>query len=387
MAGADGAAAAAAAFAAPGGEDGPRVISGAGPSAASLATADIEAELDRKTELTPEEWVKATIDIRDVTETKAFGRSVVKVYFNMYVNGEFYRGYRYSEIHKLRGNLKKIDEAHMKKAPKYPEKSRVSFGAASPEQVEQRRKLFGPWLDHVAKSLKIASSEEWKTFTLNQPDYKEIEAEMLQKVGDIEKISEDQWTETANKKGVKVSTLKQPDSKLHVVKTFVTVQVPLAKVLETYNTKAEWTHWQPDMKVCKTIELLEGVSELAMPVKEVLYAAYRVPVLSNRDVCLYGYRFMGTPADRNAPGVSTSLSMSMMHPSCPHVKNIVRGYLNIGVTYFREIDGGKGTSVTSVLHMDPRGLIPPSLINTMAAHTVGTIVDMKDYMEKKYCAA
>lgn len=94
-------------------------------------------------------------------------------------------------------------------------------------------------------------------------------------VTDIEKISEDEWNETANKKGVKVCTLKQPDSKLHVVKTFVTVQTSLANVLETYNTKTEWKHWQPDMKACKTIELLDGDTELALPVREVMYANYR----------------------------------------------------------------------------------------------------------------
>lgn len=72
--------------------------------------------------------MKAAIEIRDVTETQAFGRSAVKTYYNMYVNDEFYRGYRYSEIHKLKSNLKKVDPAQLKSAPKYPEKARVSIG-------------------------------------------------------------------------------------------------------------------------------------------------------------------------------------------------------------------------------------------------------------------
>mmetsp|Transcript_89653 Transcript_89653/g.124534 ORF Transcript_89653/g.124534 Transcript_89653/m.124534 type:complete len:371 (+) Transcript_89653:72-1184(+) len=360
----------AASFAVPGGED--------------MDPADIEAELSKSTELTPEEWSKATIEIRDVTETKAFGRSVVKTYYNMYVNGEFYRGYRYSEINKMKNAIAKVDPPHVKAAPKYPAKGRVSIGSASPAQIETRRSLFGPWLNHITKSMKIVSSPVWQSFALNTPDYEEIESELATKVSDIEKIGEHEWTETANKKGVKVCTLKQPDSKLHVVKTFVTVQASLENVLTTYNTKTEWSNWQPDMKACKTIELLEGDSELALPVKEVMYANYRVPVLNNRDVCLFGQRYRGTPSNRDEPGVATSLSMSMQHPSCPRVKGIVRGYLNIGLTYFREIDGGKACTVTSVLHMDPRGMIPPSLINTMAAHTVKSIVDMKDYMEKKY---
>eukprot|EP00037_Helgoeca_nana_P033996 m.420160 g.420160 ORF g.420160 m.420160 type:complete len:373 (-) comp32252_c0_seq1:249-1367(-) len=349
------------------------------------STEDIEAQLGAA-ELTPEEWVSAEIDVKDVTETKAFGRSVVKTFYNMHVNGQSYRGYRYSSLNKLKSCLKKLDPAHMSNAPKFPEKGKFSIGTASPVQIETRRVLFGPWLNYASKSKKIVSSPEWQAFVLNAPDYAEIESELATKATDIEKLPEDQWTETANKKGVKVSTFKQSDSKLLIVKTFVTVGSTLENVLNTYNTKSEWGNWQPDMKVCKTIEILEGANELSLPIKEIMYASYRVPVLSNRDVCLFGQRYMGTPSNRGEKGVATSLSMSMAHPSCPAVKGQVRGCLNVGLTYFREVDGGKACSVTSVLHMDPRGMIPPSLINTMAAHTVTSIVDMKEYIEKKYSA-
>jgi hypothetical protein len=100
---------------------------------------------------------------------------------------------------------------------------------------------------------------------------------------DIEKLPEDQWTETANKKGVKVSTFKQSDSKLLIVKTFVTVGSTLENVLNTYNTKSEWGNWQPDMKVCKTIEILEGANELSLPIKEIMYASYRYEPLRARE--------------------------------------------------------------------------------------------------------
>eukprot|EP00038_Savillea_parva_P010120 m.188071 g.188071 ORF g.188071 m.188071 type:complete len:366 (+) comp17289_c0_seq1:115-1212(+) len=344
-----------------------------------------EGELSTTPQLTPEEWVTAKIEVRDVAEMQAFGRTAVKTYYNVYVNDTCYRGYRYSEINKLKGVVKKIHPEHMKSAPKYPEKG-LSIGAASAALVESRRKLFGPWLDHCSKSIKITSSEEWQQFVETQPDYNEIESELASKVAELSKINEKEWNETANKKGVKVHTLKQQDSKLHVVRTSVTVNIPMNQVLETYNTKSEWTHWQPDLKVCKTLELIQGEKETSLPVKEVLYAAYRVPVLSDRDVCLFAHRFKGTPTNRNEPGVVTSLSMSMRHPACPGVRGLVRGELNVGVTYFKEIDGGKACTVTSILHMDPRGLIPPAVINTMAAHTVSAIVNMKDYMEKKHAA-
>jgi hypothetical protein len=34
--------------------------------------------------------------------------------------------------------------------------------------------------------------------------------------------------------------------------------------------------------------------------------------------------------------------------------------------------------------MDPKGMIPPAVINQQAAHTVGAIVAMQEYVEKKY---
>merc|ERR1712070_670979 len=127
----------------------------------------------------------------------------------------------------------------------------------------------------------------------------------------------------------------------------VKIETSMANVLETYNTKSEWIHWQPDLKVCKTIELLEGENERSLPAKEVLYACYHVPLLNNRDVCLFGYRFLGTPMNREEKGVATSLSMSMMDPNCPNVKGVVRGFLNIGATYFHEVDDGKACTITS----------------------------------------
>ena len=74
---------------------------------------------------------------------------------------------------------------------------------------------------------------------------------------DLQKISDADWRVTANKKGVRVSTLQQKDSKLHVIKTEVKLNTTLNNVLETYNTKSEWANWQPDLRQCKTIEALK----------------------------------------------------------------------------------------------------------------------------------
>lgn len=37
--------------------------------------------------------------------------------------------------------------------------------------------------------------------------------------------------------------------------------------------------------------------------------------------------------------------MSIQHPSCPHVKGMVRGDLNVSDTRFTAVDGGAATEV------------------------------------------
>lgn len=46
-------------------------------------------------------------------------------------------------------------------------------------------------------------------------------------------------------------------------------------------------------------------AETDLPCKEIIYAAYRVPVLSNRDVCLYSKRFNGIPGNHAEAGKVT----------------------------------------------------------------------------------
>ena len=80
-----------------------------------MAAAEVESEIDmgdvaaqlEAIELTPEDWNACTLTIPDTTETVAFGRSKIKLYFNIHVNGKLYRGYRYSELNTLNNNLKK----------------------------------------------------------------------------------------------------------------------------------------------------------------------------------------------------------------------------------------------------------------------------------------
>lgn len=345
---------------------------------------DVAAQLEAK-ELTPEDWNSCTLTIPDTTETQAFGRSKIKLYFNIHVNGTFYRGYRYSELNTLHNNLKKDCADEAKAFPKFPPKNRLSIGGTSLRQNEERRTMLEKYLKHVVTRPPITKHAVFNTFVMLKPDFDEIEEELTAKVAALSEINEAKWKQTTEKHGVKIWTLdeKLDGSNFLVVRTYVKVGASLKNVCDTYNTKSEWTHWQPDLKVCKAVDKIVG-EETDMPCKEVVYAAYKVPVVSNRDVSIYCSRYSGTPTDRNDANSATALSYSIMHPNIPEVKGFVRGNMNVAQTTFTAVDGGKACEVKSIMHMDPRGMLPAGLVNTMVTQSVDTIRDMRVYMEQKY---
>lgn len=342
----------------------------------------VDIEMENKRIMALEKWKEAVITFPRTVEACPFGQTAPRVFYEMNVNGVPFLSYRYSEVDDLRDDLKKIDAVHLAAAPKLPSSS--VFGRVSVKNHDDRRAALTSWFTHIIKSPAVISSDAWLSFTQLEPDYDAVEAEMKLRASALDKHDDTLWTETANKRGVKVCTLKQADSALLIVKTSVKVNVPMTQVFETYNTKAEWSNWDPNLISCKTIELLQGTRETDIPCREIMYAAYRVPVIKNRDVCMYSMRSSGGPGDASASDMCTVMTTSIEHRKCPKVKGFVRGQLFIGLTVFREEDGGKSCMITSVLHMDPRGSIPAALVNSMSAGSLNSIAMMRDYMHQKY---
>ena len=122
--------------------------------------------------------------------------------------------------------------------------------------------------------------------------------------------------------------------------------------------------------------------------REYIYILYKVPVLNNRDICVYSEMMPGTLDNPSQPRTITLMSRSVVHPLCPsvrmprgypgggacgmrhaafflvpqlssrvccfllghQVKSCVRAKINIGYTNFEEVekDGRKQTKITAV---------------------------------------
>ncbi len=132
-----------------------------------------------------------------------------------------------------------------------------------------------------------------------------------------------------------------------------------------------WARWTPDA----TFTEVERVS----PAAAVLHVAYKLPVISDRDVCIYEAALPGRPGDGDAAECYTAVAMSIEHPHCPKHRGVVRARLLISVTVFEPAEGGS-TRITSYQHADPRGVIPASVVNACITRGKTQLKEMRAVM-------
>eukprot|EP00053_Salpingoeca_punica_P026911 m.22237 g.22237 ORF g.22237 m.22237 type:complete len:314 (+) comp9173_c0_seq1:90-1031(+) len=214
-----------------------------------------------------------------------------------------------------------------------------------------------------------------------KPDFAVVRTNLLEELKKfIAETAQASWTRTASNKVATIYTKKMPGSALVCVKSEALSPTPLQKTWAAYNNKDLWKNWQPDMKECRTIEQLsvdgDGFSE------EVLYVMMNVPVVDNRDSVVYSAAFDGNLMGADAKNSRSIMSKSVTHPMCPRITGTVRAELNFCLTTFteEEIDGQKHTRITSILHTDPKGLIPPFVVNQGLARGCDQIRDMVKFI-------
>ncbi|EDQ91985.1 uncharacterized protein MONBRDRAFT_31115 [Monosiga brevicollis MX1] len=210
----------------------------------------------------------------------------------------------------------------------------------------------------------------------DRPDVPTVHAELMQKLKDLCSEPEDHWARKFDKKGVKLDVKKMKDSALVVVRCEMQVDASLGKVIAIYNDKSLWGSWQPDMLKCQTLETINEDAEY-------IYVLYKVPVLDNRDVCIYSAWINGTVNDPQAKGAKSLISTSVGHPLGTSVRGTVRAKINLGLAQFvaSEKDGRPHTTITSYFHTDPRGIIPPRIVNSAIGKTVDQMAQMIKFME------
>lgn len=210
-----------------------------------------------------------------------------------------------------------------------------------------------------------------------KPDIEKCKSESLERIKAVLAEPEETWTEKAKNKSVIIHSKKLAGSSVHTVRTISHVPCSVEKTWFVYNNKDLWINWQPDLKECRTIE---KISET----EEILYVLFLLPVLDNRDVVSYSCRIEGTVANPDQPRSKTLLGISTTHPLCPNIKGVVRAEMKMSMTTFEPITADNGDEhcrITTILHADIRGLVPPMIVNQAVSRSAGQILDMIHFME------
>jgi hypothetical protein len=126
------------------------------------------------------------------------------------------------------------------------------------------------------------------------------------------------------------------------------------------------------MQECRVIEEID-------PERQVMYISYNLPIVDKRDGCVFSVKKL-------EPGKGMLSSTSIEHPLCPRVASYVRVSVNISLTIFEEIQtaGACHTKLISLIHADPKGLIPAFFVNKMLSSAVDQVADMNDFIAKSH---
>eukprot|EP00055_Hartaetosiga_balthica_P018599 m.134865 g.134865 ORF g.134865 m.134865 type:complete len:333 (+) comp9760_c0_seq1:117-1115(+) len=207
-----------------------------------------------------------------------------------------------------------------------------------------------------------------------QPDAIAVKTALLEKLKVLTETGEDQWVEKANKKGIVIDALKIEDSNLFCVRSRFSLKAPLEKVVSMYGDRDLWKEWQPEMIKCTPFEQINENEEY-------MYVLYKVPLLDKREVVVYSSMCEGSIENPGDTNERCLISTSVLHPLIGRTKGVVRADLSFGYTRFYPGEDGESTNILSAYHTNPRGMIPPSLVNSTIARVADQLHQMRTFME------
>jgi len=209
-----------------------------------------------------------------------------------------------------------------------------------------------------------------------KPDFEKVQQELFQEIEQILRVDESKWKETRNIKGITIEKLHLNDSNLYCFRTTVIINAPPNLTWNIYGRDELWNNWQTEAN----ITILEQIAHNA----HVIYITHRLPIVDNRDSCLYSFWRRGTFHDPTVPDTMCLFSRSINHPACPPSKQHVRCFCYVSFTTIEPYHsvGGTQTKLTSVLHFDPCGLIPAFFVNIALSLAIDSIEKMRSWIEK-----
>lgn len=207
---------------------------------------------------------------------------------------------------------------------------------------------------------------------VSAPDFGALKQQLTEVAKRYLSLPEAGWN-TKVDRGVSIGTRHVEGSSLMAVRSQVTIKASLEKVRKVYGNMELWKNWNPYV----SSRLVEQVD----PTSKVVVGSYEFPVLKTRDSVFFSFVFPGLVTDSDANGVVTTLAASIEHPKCPKVRGVIRAHTIISINVLEEIDEGNATRLTTLVHSDPRGLLPPMLVNGFLSRGADHLRGMADYVE------
>lgn len=171
--------------------------------------------------------------------------------------------------------------------------------------------------------------------------------------------------------------LQLPYTHIYCFRTTVIVDLPPNLVWKIYSQDKLWKNWQPELDT----HVIESFSESS----QMRYITYKFPIVESRDSCLYSFSKRGTFTHPQNTEAISLYSRTIDHPKCPQTKQFVRSFCSVSYTTLEPVKTENSdkvfTKVTSILHLDPKGLIPAFFVNFVLSTAVESVYTMKRWME------
>lgn len=238
---------------------------------------------------------------------------------------------------------------------------------------------YGPGKQRVCDScwktaLNIKYEADLSIGAIQAPDFPKLRDELLKKAGHYLSLPESRWI-TKEDKNVKISTQAIENHPIFAVRTEVVIHAAMAQTREVYGNMKLWKHWNPYV-TAQQVEIVDDRSK-------VYEATYDAPIIRKRSTIFFFHTIDGSLIDPNAQNAMTTLAMSVDHPLCPPKKGVIRAAIIFSMTSLEAINEGKHTRMTSLVHSDPKGLLPPFVVNAFLSRGADHLRGMCDYIESR----
>eukprot|EP00899_Mesostigma_viride_P007495 jgi/Mesvir1/16747/Mv15126-RA.1 len=225
--------------------------------------------------------------------------------------------------------------------------------------------------------LEISLEQQNHNWKNERPDFGAVHKTLMDDVAKVLTAEESEWLLKHDHSGVKISIRRVKKSPVLSMRTVFDISAPPWHVVKQYTDLESWKKWNTDM-ICRVIEDLGDDAQ-------VMSVHYNIPVVDDRDTVFYTIKRAGLPMRPDDKLGHYTAATSVEHPLCPRVEGVVRAQLHLSCTMFEAADAdGTCTRFTAIVHSDPRGLLPPFIINRIITSTNEHLLKMKYHMEETY---